>query len=679
VRAQEGFVSAAVAADRPGRRARLRSNLGTGAFWLLGSAVVALAQPGTDRRLAAVGTAAVAIGAIVVVSVLTADAQRRYFRALVAGMIAVPVASTWLLEHLMGTLGSFAIGGLETRIGLPLMFVLFAPLTVRALPDDFHHPRALWRTRSLLWPLAQPMDWIMVAYAALVAPALVLGIAHHASKTYMAQDLGLVVFFVFMYLAGRSVATEAVRTSAEELVGALLLLAVANQLFLGGVTPPLYTYLGAACAAAVGFLVLRPRGANLVLVGLAVVLLISQAVAVRQGSGSTTAIELAGALGIVAYLTLRRFHLAPQWLVVALAVVSLVGFVGFTSDGRTLQGRYQGPDPSNTGRTFEAQQIRDEAKSSKLSLLLGRGLGATIDETGAPVVFQQSLLSGGRDLAHVQEVHLLAYGFLLKNGLLGFAWLGAFVLALGLLFVRVLETASTQRDPTLVVYSALPIIGLTVGLAAATHLQVNPLNGFAIGVIATCVARERAAATGRKRARALRVGIVLPAAAVICLVGGAVFFTRPFVVVGAAGGPTKSARVDDVRFDYPLDYHVRSFSTSDPAITGVRGTRVHGVVVASYPLKPHPEVSGLDARVGASGAALRPDGVLFELYRAPRQQPGHVPRPVALPLTVPDFDNGLLFFRANGHNYWAIVWVGKNVTAADRSAINSLIVSVDLE
>lgn len=666
MRADEGLASAAVAAGRPTRGVRLRWGLGTGAFWLLGSAVVALAQPGNDRQLAAVGTAAVAIAAILAACVLTKDADRRYVRALVAGMIAVPVASTWLLEHIIGNLGPFAIGGLETRIGLPLMAVLFAPLVLRALPGDFRRPRVLWRSRSMLLPQMRPMDWVIVAYAALVVPGLALGIAHHASKTFIAQDLGLVVFFVFMYVAGRVAVPEAARASAGELVALLLLLAVANMQFLGGVTPPLYTFLGAACAAAVGFLVLRPRSASLLTVGLGLVLLVTQAVAVRNGSGSTTAIELAGALAMLAYLVVRVWRLVPQWIVVVLALVALIGFVGFTSNGRTLQGRYQGVDPSNTGRTFEAQQVRAEVKASPPSFVLGRGFGATIDERGASPVFQQSLLSGGRDLAHVQEVHLLAYEFLLKNGLLGFAWLGVFVLTLAALSLRALETASRQREPALVLYAALPVLGLAVGLAAATHLQVNPLNAFAVGVLSTRLAREPSAL--------LRPRLAFAGAAAVFAAVGAFVFTKPPAQPTAA--PTISTGVDDVRFDYPLAYHHRSFSTSDPAITGVHNVRVRGVVVASYPLKPHPEVSGLNPQIGASGASLRPDGVLFELYRAPRRQPGHVPRPVTFPLSVPDFTRGLLFFSATGHNYWAIVWVGNNVKPADRTAIVNLIDSI---
>ncbi len=662
---EQGVARPLASTGQVSRRHALRGNLATSAFWLAGSAVVAAAQPGTDRRLAALGTAAVAIAAILVVSLLTADRHRRYFRALVTGMVAVPVASTWLLEHLVSKLGAFAVDGMETRIGLPLMIVLFAPLVLRALPVELRRPLALWRQ-------ARPMDWVMLGYCALILPGVALGVAHHASKTYIAQDLGLVVFFVFIYLAGRTVATEAARASATELIGVLLLLAVATTPLLGGVVPPLYTYLGAACAAAIAYVVLRPKSNQLLLLGgLAVVLLATQAVGVRNGSGSTTAVELAGALGVIAYLAVRVRRFIPQWLIVGLAVVALIGFVGFTSDGRTLQGRYAGPDPSNTGRTFEADQVRTEVASSRPALVLGRGFGATIDETTAPVVFQQSLLSGGRDLAHVQEVHLLAYDFLLKDGLLGFAWLGAFVLALGVLVIQALEAASRQRDPTLVVYAALPVVGLAVGLAAATHLQVNPLIAFPLGILVTRF-------DGRVSPRP-RLGIALPAAAVICAALGAVFFTKPNLISQPSVQPTTSTVVDDVQFSYPLSFHQRSFSTSNPAITGVHGMRVHGVVVANYPLKARPEVSGLNPRVGASGASLRPDGVLFELYRAPRHQPGHVARTLTFPLSVSDFDRGLLFFKANGHDYWAIAWVGKDVTPAEQASIVLLMNSIELK
>src|SRR5262249_29339600 len=111
VRAQEGFVSAAAAADRPTRGARLRHTVGMGAFWLLGSAVVALAQPNSDRRLAAAGAAVAGIATIIVVSRLTRDPGRRHFRSLVGAMVAVSVTGDWLVQRLSGNKNTFLLYG----------------------------------------------------------------------------------------------------------------------------------------------------------------------------------------------------------------------------------------------------------------------------------------------------------------------------------------------------------------------------------------------------------------------------------------------------------------------------------------------------------------------------------------------------------------------------------------
>src|SRR4029077_4260690 len=97
----------------------------------------------------------------------------------------------------------------------------------------------------------------------------------------------------------------------------------------------------------------------------------------------------------------------------------------------------------------------------------------------------QSLVYGGRDLAHVQQVHLLPYEFLLKYGLLGFIWIATFVVGVAILGLRALEAAARRRDATLVVYAALPLLGIAAALAAATHLQDNPLNALAVDVLVT--------------------------------------------------------------------------------------------------------------------------------------------------------------------------------------------------
>ena len=99
MRADEGFASAARPTARIG--ARLRSRLATAGFWLLGSAVVAVAQPSADRGIAATGAAVAGIATILIVSRLTPDPERRYFRSLLGAIVAVSVVGDWLLQHLV--------------------------------------------------------------------------------------------------------------------------------------------------------------------------------------------------------------------------------------------------------------------------------------------------------------------------------------------------------------------------------------------------------------------------------------------------------------------------------------------------------------------------------------------------------------------------------------------------
>jgi hypothetical protein len=477
-------------------RVRLRDDAAVVVLWLLGSVIVAAAQPGLDRKAAAAGTAAAAIAAILVVSNVTADPRHRYLRSILAAIVVVSVGATWLLRGLTGISDTFRIEGLEKRIALPLTFVLVLPLVVRELPPRLRR-RAGWRELLAVWRPSRPMDWLMVAYVALSVPALLLGLAHHAPKTYIAQDIGLVAIFTLMYGAGRAVDASAALASARELVDVLLLLAVTEFVLFGWEPAPLYSYKEAACVGALAVLVFRPRTARLWPLAVAVTFLVADAAAVQNGTSSTTGVELAGALGLLAYLVLRlRWHV-PPWVLVACGLLGLVVFIGFTSDGATVRGQYNGANVSNAGRTFEAQQVRAEVRGSPVSLLLGRGFGATIDERSAPKFFRSSLIAAGRDLSHVPQVHLLPYQFLLEYGFLGLVWLAAFAVALVWAALSGLERAVRDRDPAFVIYAALPLIVLAGAIAAASHLQDNPLGALALGVLATFVGA--APALRRKR------------------------------------------------------------------------------------------------------------------------------------------------------------------------------------
>ena len=489
--------------DAAARRRRLRGVLATAAVWVIGSAVVAVAQPGFDRRLSAALSAVAGVAVILVVSRITTDPARRFLRSIVAATITVSLLSGWLLRVLGVTGSLFGAGGLVERIALPLLVVLLAPLLGYALPGDPVRPRELWARRAAVRRSALPLDWLIGAYASVVAiPALLVGLAHHDRLLYVGQDLGLIVFFAFMYLVGRTVDADAARAEADELVGLLLLLGAAQFVLLGWEPAPIYSYVEAACAGAVAVALLRPGRAGMLALGLAATLLGADVASVLNSAKTQTsvAVEFYGAVAILGYLAIRLRRLVPQWLLVVVTVAGIVGFIGLTQDGATLRGQYHGTDQSNLGRTYEAQQVRAAIRQSPVSVAFGRGLGATIDESGAPSIFKQTLVSGGRDLSHVQQIHLLAYSFLLKTGFLGLAWLLAFAVGLGVLVFRALERAARAHDPSLVVYAALPLLGFIQAQAATSHLAANPLNGLALGILATWVGTRRITPTPEEMA-----------------------------------------------------------------------------------------------------------------------------------------------------------------------------------
>ena len=452
----------------------------TSVVWLSGSAAVIAAQSGPNRRYAALAAAGAGVATILALTRLTKDPARGYLRSVVGAAIATSLTTDWMLWHLhVASSSGFQVDGLVKRITLPLLVVLLAPVVARPV----------WAARhTLTLRAARGMDWVMAAYATVVlVPALGVGLLHHNRPLYIAQDLGLIVFFVFMYAAGRAVTADAARESAGEIVEALLALAVAKLVLFGWDISPLYSYVEAAAAGALAILLLRPRLARLLPVAVAVTLLVYDAVEIKRGTNASTAIELAGALAILLYLVVRARDLVPQWLVLAVAVVAAVGFIGYTHDGAAIRGQYHGRDASALGTTYEAHQVRATVGQSPVSRLFGRGLGGTVDERNAPDAFRRTLVYGGRDPAHVQEIHLLAYAFLLKAGFLGLAWLAAFLAGLAILVVRALERAARDRDPSLVLYATLPLLGVVQAFAASSRVQSDPLNGLALGALATCL------------------------------------------------------------------------------------------------------------------------------------------------------------------------------------------------
>ena len=383
-------VGSSLARHRPDSlRARLGGSSARWVFWIVGAAIVAAAQPTMPRREAGAAAAVAGIAAVTLVRWLTESPAKRYLRSLLAGILAVSIAADWGLRIGLGSVvggTSFLVYGEAKKIILPFLFVLLAPLVLEALPVE---PR-LSSIRGALASARRQMrwmDWIVLTYAVIAVPAVLIGLAHNWRLTYIAQDVGLVVFFVFLYIAGRACGGGAeVGAWAVELVDVLLLLAVAQLVFFGWNVAPLYAYVEATCAGAVALVLMRreARKAGLLRLTIAILLLGSEAVAAisRTTTASAIGLGLLMAIGVFCYLAARLRPLVPTAVLVAVTAIGVIGFVGFTHDGAALRGQYRGADQSNKGRTYEAKQVRAQVRGAPISLLFGRGFGSTIDERG---------------------------------------------------------------------------------------------------------------------------------------------------------------------------------------------------------------------------------------------------------------------------------------------------------
>ncbi|HJU36636.1 MAG TPA: hypothetical protein VJ716_04360 [Gaiellaceae bacterium] len=158
-------------------------------------------------------------------------------------------------------------------------------------------------------------------------------------------------------------------------------------------------------------------------------------------------------------------------------------------------------------------------------------------------------------------------------------------------------------------------------------------------------------------------------------------------LAASARSGSSSGRVFDLQFTYPRGYHARRFTSCSFEVTGDRnGGCDRGVVIASYPLRPQPEMGGSGARFSGSGVAL-------ELYRTPADNgPANVKlgdrrlslwqfnaadRGLVLPGSKPTPpEQWGAWFRVNGASYWAITWVGNAAKKADRVQLATMIDSV---
>ena len=128
-------------------------------------------------------------------------------------------------------------------------------------------------------------------------------------------------------------------------------------------------------------------------------------------------------------------------------------------------------------RSYETAVVRESVGESLAAQLVGLGPGATVDLSDSPDA--ETLAASGRDLERVDDVHLLTTYLLLKLGVAGVVWLGAFLA----FFLRVLARELRRPVPVRIILLVFAACGLIEAFPAATYLFANPLPALLLGIL----------------------------------------------------------------------------------------------------------------------------------------------------------------------------------------------------
>lgn len=168
----------------------------------------------------------------------------------------------------------------------------------------------------------------------------------------------------------------------------------------------------------------------------------------------------------------------PAVLVLGLLAVT---YLFFTHGGpQLLSGHYQSTDVTIAQRSYEAAQVDAGWQDNVFTLLVGHGPGATVDLASSPDA--GTLLSSGRNLHAVDDVHLLTAYLVLKVGLVGLAWLLLLVVAVWKVTVSCVRSNDPGQGWRLFMLLFV-IAGVVNAFPAATNLFVNPLVPLFLGVL----------------------------------------------------------------------------------------------------------------------------------------------------------------------------------------------------
>jgi len=169
----------------------------------------------------------------------------------------------------------------------------------------------------------------------------------------------------------------------------------------------------------------------------------------------------------------RRLVVASAGLLVA------VLFLAHHRIFALLVGAFDYEDVTLAHRGYETASVRALVEDDLVSTLFGLGPGATVDLSLSPDA--HTLAASGRDLFHVDDVHLFTSYVYLKLGVLGLLWIALVYFSTVKVSTRVLRVKTL--DPWLTMLVIYIAAGVASALPAATNFFADPLTGLLLGVL----------------------------------------------------------------------------------------------------------------------------------------------------------------------------------------------------
>lgn len=361
-------------------------------------------------------------------------------------------------------LQSFAAAGLAKRLVLPIVLLTVLMLT-------FIESRRNASSLPIWW-------WILGATVVASSVAAAASQRQEIELVNFLQGAALFALFLMAFLVG----ARAPEFTAEQKIW------LANAVIIGGglslwfrqLLQPFVALSVPAIFVAIVIAVAVP-GRRVAYAAIALLLIGLQVRAILIAPGHDPfSIASAAQIGFgIAVLLLR---VLPSPLRKILAVLSVAAAVAVAMNFQLISlmlGNSKFDDVTIAHRGYEAAQVIDLVRTDPLSVLVGAGPGATVNLENSPDA--ATLAAAGRNLAAVDDVHLLASYILLKLGLVGLCWFALLLLTIAKEVWRV--AVADRLDWYNAFLVLLLVMGLASGLPAATNFLANPLPALALGML----------------------------------------------------------------------------------------------------------------------------------------------------------------------------------------------------